>query len=271
MRLVVLTCVYLRCELTRIVLRRYHRLQGTLAGEIDLRLLAVGSMGGISRDICESSGFDYVEHPNEPLSHKWNHGVREARRYDPDGLVIVGSDDMISARLLRAYVARLAAGHDYFGLKDLYFYDLVSSQLGYWGGYKLSEQQRQGEPIGCGRCHSRRLLERTGWNLWPQDPPRDRELDSLSLAYLREFGFAPDAWRMAQLDAHAVDIKSGFNLNRFSDIPFERVQSGSAAHAYLSDLFSSQEVAQLLALSHQGGEEAGATAGSSSAPPAPAR
>ncbi|MBT8397680.1 MAG: hypothetical protein KJN92_11975, partial [Gemmatimonadetes bacterium] len=162
-----LTCVHKRPELTRAVLGIYRQMQRSVAEEVDLRLLAVGSEGLRSRKMCEDHGFDYIEHANSPLSHKWNAGVDAARDYDPDGLVIVGSDDLVSKEMFRAYADRLSDGVDFFGLEDLYFFDAATGLLGYWSGYGSLYPARKGEPIGCGRCFSRRLLDSTFWNLWP--------------------------------------------------------------------------------------------------------
>lgn len=245
-RLVLLTCVWQRPELSRIVLGAYRRIQRSLAGQIDLKLLAVGSEGDDSRRLCEGEAFDYLEHPNTPLSHKWNAGVQAARSYDPDGIVFAGSDDLLSSGLFKTYTEKLSAGFDFFGLSDLYFFDAQSSQLRYWGGYARTRPERRGEPIGCGRCFSRDLLERTGWNLWPGEPGYNSLLDSVTLDYVRKEGFSPASWKLDALDARAVDIKTDTNINPFGSIDYAAEWSGTKATAYLSEWLSEHDIAGLV-------------------------
>jgi len=249
MRLVVLTCVWKRPELAGIVLRSYQRLQKMVAPEIELSLLAVGSEGIRSRALTEGCGFDYVEFPNEPLSHKWNRGAQAAKEYDPDAVVIVGSDDVISYDLILWYARQLRLGHHFFGLLDLYFFDLDSLRMGYWAGYQGAlDGDRRGEPIGCGRCFSRALLEHTVWDLWPRSSPRNTSLDSLTFNFLQENGFAIKARTMKEIGAYAVDIKSATNINSFAAIDYQEQIEGSAALDLMWPLIGPEGMDELLDL-----------------------
>ncbi|NNC87097.1 MAG: hypothetical protein HKN82_01415 [Akkermansiaceae bacterium] len=246
--IVVLTCVYQRRELTEFVLQTYQRMAQRLAGEVKLQLLAVGSEGTASRELCERFGFHYLEYANSPLTWKWNEGVRAARQFDPDALLITGSDDILSESLLLAYKEKLNSGHDFFGLTDFYFLNLATLQLGYWPGYQVSAPHRSGEPVGCGRCYSRRLLEQTDWNIWPKKPHRNRRIDSLSLEFLATRGLRPVLWTLADLGAAAVDIKSATNINAFDQIDYQRVMTGSNATSYLRSILEESELAALFEL-----------------------
>lgn len=247
-RLIVLTCVWKRPVLTSLVLRSYQRTQQLLADELNLCLLAVGSEGDDSRSLCQQYGFDYVEHANSPLSHKWNAGVQAVRNYDVDGLVIVGSDDLLSSNTFGIYAEKLSEGLDFFGISDLYFYNALSGVLGYWGGYALTQPQRVGEPIGCGRCLSRRLLDRVDWNLWPAEPGYEKGLDLVALRLAKVQGFQPSTWRMAELGIKAVDVKAGDSITAFEEIGFEQQSSGEAALEYLREWWSQEELKQLARL-----------------------
>ena len=66
--MVILTCIWKRPKLTRIVLSHYRALKKELKGEINLELVAVGSEGERSKDICEESEFNYFEYENQPMS-----------------------------------------------------------------------------------------------------------------------------------------------------------------------------------------------------------
>jgi hypothetical protein len=239
-RLVILTCVWKRLDLTAIVLSSYREMRERMEDRIELVLLAVGSEGAVSRELCEENGFAYLEHPNSPLSHKWNAGVRAAEPFNPDGLVIVGSDDFISDNLLESWVEKLRGGYHFFGIRDLYVLDLPSSRLGYWGGYEYSALMpyRAGEPIGLGRCFSRYLLEATDWNLWPPEPRLEKGLDELSLKFVGKHSFEAASWCLDDLEAYAVDIKSGTNITAFDNFDFQRMSCDGKAYRRLSSIVS---------------------------------
>lgn len=246
-RLVLLTCVYQRAHLTAVVLAAYQRIQRNLAGVVDLHLLAVGSEGIASQSLCEQFGFDYLEHRNSPLSDKWNAGILATRAYDPDGVIIVGSDDLVSENLFRVYGEKLTEGLDFFGLRDLYFYNAISQRLGYWSGYGTASPDRMDEPIGCGRCYSRSLLRATDWNLWPHAQARESLLDELTMVHLQRCGFAPVAFPMEQLGVRAVDVKVGKNITPFSAYDYERSWDGDEATAFLGEWLTAAQIAALVA------------------------
>jgi len=222
----------------------------SLADRIDLSLLAVGSEGTQSRTLCKECGFDYVEYPNSPLSHKWNAGVHAAKSYYPDALIIVGSDDLISSSMLDVYAGKLEDGLHFFGVSDMYFFDPGVSRLGYWGGYEhTAMKDRAGEPIGCGRCFSRTVLDRMNWNLWPSEPKLDSLLDRLALNYAKVNGFKPTSWKLEDIGARAVDIKIGTNITPFNAIEYQEQYDGDPALEYLQPLLTEEELRLLMQLS----------------------
>jgi hypothetical protein len=251
--MVLLTCVFMRPELTNVVLGAYDNIRRFLAPELDLRLLAVGSEGMESRRLCERHGFDYVEFPNTPLSHKWNAGVRAAQEYDPDGLVIVGSDDLMSAGVFPAYGQKLQNGLDLFGLTDLYFFDAASGRLGYWAGYGKAPDGGDGDPIGCGLCFSRALLERTDWRLWPEEPGYDSLLDGAALRFLEGHGFSPVSLTMEELGIRAVDIKVGPNITPFDRYDYQDSWSGNSFREFLGEWLSEDDLLKLAESAQPGG------------------
>lgn len=231
-RLVLLTCVWQRPALTEIVLDYYQRLQTRLAAHLELILVAVGSEGPVSRQRCTRFGFHYHEHPNQPLSAKWEQGLRHCRQHQADGVVIVGSDDLLSEALLRGYGALLAQGVLFCGFPDGVFFDLCEpSGSVHWHGYGGSSHEhgmpwRLNETIGMGRLLARPLLDWLDYSLWAGEGI-DKSLDArakerVSASGLLPLGFdehLPVWWHgrrylfgqlalpMARLDGLAVDIK----------------------------------------------------------------
>ena len=58
---------------------------------IDLELIAVGSEGDKSQQLCENHGFAYVEHDNMPLNRKYNAASRLAQESNPDAVYRIDS------------------------------------------------------------------------------------------------------------------------------------------------------------------------------------
>jgi len=231
-KIVILTCVWKRPELTKVVLSYYEHLKRELAGKINLELLAVGSERDISRNLCQELGFDYLEYPNEPLSGKWEYGLNRCSDYDPDAVIIVGSDDIISQNLIEFYAGQIQEGLVFCGLKDGYFLDMMNQKLYWWVGYgDKVDYKRVGETIGMGRCLSRTLLDKLGFSIW-KGLDINRSLDRAMTARLRELGLQFSEYyncviaqvegkiirighcgfRMADIGACAIDIKFSDNI-----------------------------------------------------------
>lgn len=248
MKLVCVMPLWGRHDLTALILRQWHYQILRLRGRVDVHLVCVGSEGARSSALVGGYGdtMSYVEAPNDPLSHKWNKGVALARVFDPDAVLIVGSDDLVSDSLFLAYAEQLRGGLEFFGLLDLHFFDATRLRLGYWPGYGgRHAPMRKGEPVGCARCHARALLERIDWHIWPVHPPRNTVLDRTSLHRLAEFGAHPTGFRLAELGAKAVDVKVGHSITGFDRIPYRDVLHGKAALAYLADLVDEAGLAEL--------------------------
>ncbi|MEB3884953.1 tetratricopeptide repeat protein [Lyngbya sp. CCY1209] len=233
--IVILTCVWKRPELTRVVLSYYSILKRELSGSIELKLLAVGSEGKQSRQLCESCGFDYVEYQNQPLSDKWEYGINRCRDYNPDAVIIVGSDDLISQSLIEFYDRKLKEGLVFCGITDAYFFDLQTEKMIHWVGYTSQvDAVRLGETTGMGRCLSKPLLERLDFSIW-RNLNKDRNLDGAMTQKLYQVGLelldeehsvlaqvgdctlkvGHCGFKLADINAMAVDIKFAENLTNF--------------------------------------------------------
>ena len=245
-RLVLATTVWKRPELTDAVLANYKAVRQSLADRMDLPLLAVGSEGRQSREICERNGFEYVEYENEPVTYKWNAIISRAEALNPEGIILVNSDDLVSANLFGVYLDRLAEGFDYFGLRGTYVFDLMAEQLGTWPGYEASYMRyRVGEPAGCARCFSRRLLESTGWRLWPVVPRKNSSMDFWSTQFLKLYGFEPRAWTMDELGVAVVQLKTDVNITTFNRLPLSDLRSGHDAWRVIEEVGGAHTVEAL--------------------------
>lgn len=105
-------------------------------------------------------GVAYVDHPNAPLSDKWNAGVeaiRDAAGADLDAVMMMGSDDFVSAAYVRRAVEAVLDGASLVRSEDVVFYDAAT------GRAARARMPR----MGAGRVLSRGLLDLLDWRPWP--------------------------------------------------------------------------------------------------------
>lgn len=220
MTITIVTAIWGRDELTKIVLAYYSDLAVLLAEEgISLHLCCTGSVGEHSRAITNGAGWHYTEHQNNPVSQKFNAVFKAAEATNPDLVVLIGSDDLISPEVFRFYAATVKPTHPCLvGLKDLYFYSISEGQTLHFPGY--------GDPapktIGAGRCYSRHILNMLQWQPWGNEQ-LNRGLDSASTARMRRMGIYEQSYTMAETSGIAVDIKD----KQTALTPLSRLQARS--------------------------------------------
>lgn len=214
----ILTTLWKRHDLESLVMEYYRCLH---IDGINLVRVAVGSEGAVSRFNAESSGFHYVEAPNDPLSDKWNAGMRYLKD-KVDAVILVGSDDILSESAIRTLVAEWENGADMVGLEDLWYYE----------DGRLYESIRS-HP-GAGTILGASVLMRVDWEPWPKGI--DRRLDGHMTNRLHTDGYP---CRCKYIDKNIekglllVDIKSDVNMwssadmaqmtGRVNEIPVERL------------------------------------------------
>ena len=195
----ILTTLWKRHAIARIVLEHYAHLD--LSPVHSVRL-AVGSEGDVSRSLAEQAGWEYLEHDNLPLSDKWNAGMA-ALRDRVDAVLIVGSDDIMTANAIRLSLSHIDLGADVVGLKDLYYYDTRNRQA-YYG---------ERHNPGAGMIATSDVLDRVNWQPW--DLGLNRYLDKSftnrmqTKAYPCKFKYIQNCREQA---ADLVDIKTDTNM-----------------------------------------------------------
>ena len=165
--------------------------------------------------ICAKEGAHICNLPTKLLGEKWNTGFVDARQYDPDFVLYVGSSDWVSDNYLDVMLP-IAQDYEITGTLDFHLlhleyllkdekkrpikyqdkthrfkddYDLplmrqnlVSRTVAHWKGY---ECERKGEPIGIGRLVSRDYLNRVDW--MPFDPNLHKSLDYSMISKAKNF------------------------------------------------------------------------------------
>ena len=206
----VATCLWRRPHIARAMMRYYVR-AGKVLEPHGIRIVgcAAGSEGATSERLARSAGFKYVEYSNKHLSTKWNAAVAQLRSCD--AILVVGSDDWISHRMLLAYAKLIRQGIEYIGLLDQFFLDAKSRELIRFRGY---DGPRRGEPVGIGRCLSKSLVGRLNGKLWPKGYRRG--LDGKMTLRIKAMGRPLRAkigpMRSFGVGCAAIDIKSSTNI-----------------------------------------------------------
>jgi len=144
------------------------------------------------RPICQQSGAIVTTIRGATLGKKWNMGFQNAKQFDPDYILYVGSSDWVSDNWVDELMP-LAENHELTGVQDFYEMHLefnhpfekkqdynihrvnesfTGRKVGYWEGYF---GERRGEPIGIGRILRRDFLKRINYN--PFDEMLTKNLD----------------------------------------------------------------------------------------------
>src|SRR5690348_6599448 len=111
-KLLIYLAVWKRPEITELCLVGLNRLKTHPCFDIDI--LAVISEESMI-PLCEKYGVKWVMSENRPLGRKKNNGLQEARKFEFDYLMEIGSDDLVLNELLDWYAQPIEDGELFFG------------------------------------------------------------------------------------------------------------------------------------------------------------
>lgn len=195
MKLALIIAIYYRHDLEKIVLDSYRKQSKKFGFEI----IIAGSEGEISQEIAK--GCHYIEINNYPVSAKHNSMLAKAKELNVDGVVLMGSDDIVNDGFWENIYNNFTANEqEVIGLKDLYFYSTESKNLGYWAGYVNGTQS-----VGAGRFFSKHVLDTMNWKLWGDRV--NKGLDSNCTLRCLSNGINDRTYTMKESGAFLVDIK----------------------------------------------------------------
>lgn len=217
LKLCLFTVTYKRPELTEYIFNYYKNIKNELSDICDINLVCVGSDGKPGELLANKYGFEYIEYSNEPVSQKHNKGAQECKKYNPDGVIYFGSDDIISINILKHHIECLKNNIDFCGIRDVYF--LTKDLLGYWGGYK-SDSERYNEPIGPGKLYSKRLMDLLDWTPWG-DSQINRNLDGFNWNLLSNHKFTKKIISCKELKGFIIDIKTDVNISNINRFKYD--------------------------------------------------
>src|SRR3989304_634356 len=208
MKIGVITAVWKRPEIFEMFAKCILEIKKNTKHE--LLVIVAGSELHESEKLVTKYGFAYIEIKNNPVSNKFSAALKRAEQQQCDYVLLMGSDNMLSLDLWKHYEKAITDKIDFFGLKDLYFYDTVSKRAAYWGGYI---DERKGKPCGAGRLLSKKLLNKINWKLWKEG--LDKGLDNSMEMILRNVQYTRRLISLKENGVHAIDVKSEINITKF--------------------------------------------------------
>lgn len=184
--------------------------------QVKISVVVAGSENQVSKKLVEQYGFEYIETPNTPLSRKANLRLQKCKELNPDYILFLGSDDLISCKTFKYLLKQMRKGYDAIYNMDLYIYDTISGIASYNKEYS---NHREGEPKAPGKCFSKRLLNKLRWKLW--DENLSRNLDGNLQKSLKKVKHSRHLYWLKKEKLMIVDIKDKNSITPFSSIPEE--------------------------------------------------
>ncbi len=197
--LVFIIAAWMRYDVTEICFKNLSKQKDKYGFEV----IVAGSEKKI-KGLTDKYGFDYIEHSNAWLSDKNNALTLEAKKYNPRGVVILGSDDLINNEVIEKYYDLIE--QDYrgvFGFEDLYFIDTYSMLLSHFNCGTKS--------YGAGRFYSYHSLNKCKWKAWRGQ--LNKGLDNNSAEYLKSKGVKFDTCKLSDIKGMLLDIKHKVNIS----------------------------------------------------------
>ena len=199
MKLALIVAIWKRHDLEQITLDRFREQSIKFGFEI----IVAGSEGKVSKNLAKRC--HYIEIENNPVSNKHNAMLTKAKQLNVDGVVLVGSDCLLSDGFWKHIYKQNPRSENIVGLKDAYFYSTRTEELGYWKGYAGGSQS-----VGGGRFFSRFVLDKCGWKLWDND--LNKGLDTNCSRKLKSLKIGDKAHRMEDVNAYIVDVKHSYSI-----------------------------------------------------------
>lgn len=123
------------------------------------KIVLIGSER-LDGEIAYRTGCDFVLHENRPLSNKWQYGLEYARQFEPDAILINGSDSWLSINWCEISKKYIEKGFYLTGRNKFNTCKINPGQpLEIIGRVYTSRK----DPIGAGRLISSRVLDMLDW------------------------------------------------------------------------------------------------------------
>jgi len=235
MKIAIITAIWQRPEITEYVLAYYKNIIECFKGDINIKMFIAGSESGKSKNLSEKYGAEYVEIPNTPLAAKLNASLLLSKQWKPDGVLCIGSDDLVSYNSFNFYKGYLKHNINPVGFLDcLIAWD---DKIGYWQGY---EDYRVGLTLGAGRLYPVKLLDALNWNVWGKSK-RKTGMDGENSILMESKGIKFKAISMEKMKGQIVCLQSNHKITNL--IKYKKTMPGIQM---LDPCFNKYELQKLL-------------------------
>jgi hypothetical protein len=154
-------------------------------------------------------------HQNYPIGGKWQAGVDYARRLGVNGLMILGSDDLLSLNYFEECYSNIdrgrgssGTGYDLVGNRSWYIYD-TSRNL-----YFLEYTKDVTIFLGGGKMFSKNFLDKVGWSIFRKLRPF--HLDEYGYDLVKKYG---NSMKLVSKESFILSVKGSWEMiNATADI-----------------------------------------------------
>jgi hypothetical protein len=183
-KIIICSCVYKRFELSKFCILEWLKLNVykvviTYSFDEDYENL---------KDIIDNQGINrlvLVKYTNLPLSNKWNQSIINAKKFNPDAVMIMGSDDILVESYLNKVKYYINRGIDYISNNNWANVWFFSNKI------MISTERYINRPLndglGSGRVINSNILNKINWNLYLFDKPINKCLDGTSFNKIKDF------------------------------------------------------------------------------------
>jgi hypothetical protein len=168
---------------------------------------------------------------NFPCGLKWQYGVYLSRFFINKGIIILGSDDLLSLNYVKVMKQYLDEGYDLIGKREWYLIDNDDTNI-YQLNYTDKFIKNRDMSLGAGRVYSKRILDRCNYMIF--DFLRNNCLDEYGCIVVNQLEGKVD--NDNKDDIHILSIKGNWKqINTFDkmkkyskiDDPYLRIKENT--------------------------------------------
>jgi len=152
MQVICVVPIYKRPEITKLVISYLKRQTIPF-----YKIILVGSCPQ-DEETANRCGVEYIHYSNNKLGVKIQAGIFQARKYNPDMVMVTGSDDLLALNY-NALCIEKADGYDALGVKVIW--DMTKTKAIYQIRYKTRV-----DFFGSGVAFTRQYLDRMDWEVY---------------------------------------------------------------------------------------------------------
>ena len=205
-----------------------------LAERYDAIPIVVNSIEYPCPELVKKYGFEYHEHINKKPQEYWlgtkaNYAVICASCHNPDYVMVLDSDDIISDSFYELFLDHMKQGWDLIGVRDLYFWSLHTRRcrfnvFGYYRG-------RGTRITGLAKTMSKEILDKMDWR--PFNRKNNSGLDGSMIAKVRKRGGSRVSLVQRDNNVFGIDIKRGGNINGIGNFEIDKMNPQETLKKYL--------------------------------------